>query len=791
MYFTRILSQSLLALLLFIWSISNTYGQGKTILTGKVTEENGSELPGASILIKGTSTGVAADEKGFFRLDLKKAGSYTIEVSAIGFLSQSKTVNAKSGQETSISFTLKSNVKEMNEVVVHGKNETQQIKEQAFNVNAIETKQFANSTADLNQILNRSAGIKVREQGGVGSDFNFSINGLSGKAVKFFIDGIPLDIMGSTMSLNNIPVNLAERIEVYKGVVPVALGADALGGSVNIVTKQGVSSYLDASYSYGSFNTHQAAISGQYTHRPTGFIAKASAFYNFANNNYLMKDVEIWDAEQNAYVNKDLRRFHDNYQAAMGQIELGVVNKKWADVFFIGASYSQSDKQLQTGIRQEVVYGSATKNGDAYNFSLRYKKDNLFVKGLGLNLYSSFSKDSYILADTLTRKYYWDGSYIDAGNAETGSRRVTHVDRPRLFTRANINYVINENQSLNLNYTLDRVRNETYDALIAQNDDVPGRIAKHIAGLAFQQNLFNQKWSTTFFAKYYGIGLNKRQYTSLTHEYYDEGAFKNYLGYGVASVYKLGSNAGLKGSYEFTYRTQDINEVFGDGFSISNNLLLKPESGDNINLGGFYGLKTGRSSLFFEGSAFYRNTRDFIYAIEYATNRFQYQNVSKVLIKGVEAEVRYNYNRLINASVNVSYQNAIDNTKYTLNSSTSTSTSATYKNRIPNQPWFFGNADFGIGKNDLFQKDSRLQFNWSTQYTHWYYRTWEAFGNKKYQLTIPEQLVHQASISYSMQQGKYNFSLECKNLTNEVVYDNFRLQKPGRAIYAKFRLFLK
>lgn len=48
----------------------------------------------------------------------------------------------------------------------------------------------------------------------MGSDFDFSINGLSGSAVKFFIDGVPLDIMGSSMSLNNIPVNLSERIEV-------------------------------------------------------------------------------------------------------------------------------------------------------------------------------------------------------------------------------------------------------------------------------------------------------------------------------------------------------------------------------------------------------------------------------------------------------------------------------------------------------------------------------------------------------------------------------------------------
>src|SRR5690606_35793121 len=132
-----------------------------------------------------------------------------------------------------------------------------------------------------------------REQGGLGSNFNFSINGLSGKSVKYFIDGVPVEVMGSTMSLNNIPVNLSERIEVYKGVVPVHLGSDAMGGAINIITSQRQTNFLDASYSYGSFNTHRAALTGQYTHEKTGLIAKASAFFNYSDNNYLMKDVEV------------------------------------------------------------------------------------------------------------------------------------------------------------------------------------------------------------------------------------------------------------------------------------------------------------------------------------------------------------------------------------------------------------------------------------------------------------------------------------------------------------------
>src|SRR3546814_3052596 len=89
----------------------------------------------------------------------------------------------------------------------------------------------------------------------------------------------------------------------------------------------------------------------------------------------------------------------------------------------------------------------------------------------------------------------------------------------------------------------------------------------------------------------------------------------------------------------------------------------------------------------------------------------------------------------------------------------------TYNKKLPNQPWLFGNADFGIGKNDLIGKDSRIQFNWGISYIHWYYRTWEGLGAVIDE--IPTQTIHNASLTYSFQKSKYNISLECNNLTNQ------------------------
>lgn len=769
--------------------ISFAQAQPKHTLSGKISDLEGLPLEAVSISVKGLSFGTQSDRKGEFNLQLPQAGTFILVFSSIGYQSLEKSVSIGNGQSArSLRIILAANTNALEEAQVRGKSETRQLKEQGFAVNAIDARHFANQSTDLGQVLNRTTGIKMREQGGVGSDFDFSISGLSGKSVKFFLDGIPLEVMGSAMNLNNIPVNIAERIEVYKGVAPVSLGSDALGGSVNIVTNKAPGNYLDISHSYSSFQTNQSALTGQYVFPSSGLVLKGSGFYNYSKNNYRMKDVEVWDAHQKLYVERDLPRFHDRYRSVMAQAEIGLVNKPWADILFIGLGYTNYDKQVQTGVRQSIVYGAVTRDGDGRNISLRYRKANLFNNRLDLGLYATYSKDNYVLADTTLKRYSWDGTYTD-GNPETGSFRLTHVERPRYFSRLNANYLLAEGHNLNLNYSFDQVENRTFNALFEDEDAMPGKLGKHILGLGYEQKL-SERWTNTFMGKYYGLTLNKKQNDYNAGGFVNVHSYQEYFGYGLASVYKLWENLGIKASYEHTYRLQDVNEVYGDGYQLMNNLDLKPESGDNINLGAFYGQTFGKHEWFAEASGFYRDAKGFIYVNQYDNNQMRYENLSNVQIRGVESELRYRYSSLFSAVLNVTYQHAIDNTKYVKNDA-SGAVSATYKNKVPNQPWLFGNLDLSLGKNNVWTKGNRLQLNWMTYYTHWFYRSWEGFATANSLVTIPRQLVHSLLLAYSVEQGRYNLSLECRNLTDETLYDNFRLQKPGRAFYVKFRYFLK
>ena len=76
------------------------------------------------------------------------------------------------------------------------------------------------------------------------------------------------------------------------------------------------------------------------------------------------------------------------------------------------------------------------------------------------------------------------------------------------------------------------------------------------------------------------------------------------------------------------------------------------------------------------------------------------------------------------------------------------------------------------------------------QWVHWFYLTWEAYGSSKTKARVPSQQISNVSLLYAWHDGRYNVSLQCTNLFDKLAYDNYMLQKPGRAFFAKFSIFL-
>lgn len=768
----------------------DTMAQTKVTLSGKVSDQHGMPIAQATVAIENTTSGTYTDDSGKYSLQVS-AGKHTFVVSFLGYQSQRLTLDIR--QNKKLDFTLQESAVTLNSVDIYGKSQTQKAREGAFSVNALDLKSMVNSLTNLNELVNRTTGIRVREEGGVGSDFDLSINGMSGNSVRYFLDGIPLDTKGSGVSLANLPVNIIDRIEIYKGVVPASLGTDALGGAINIITKQEKKKYLDASYSIGSFHTHRADLNAQFVEPKTGLIIKPTIGVNYSKNDYRMKEVEVWDEESRKYILTERRRFHDDFLSLFGQVEVGVINKSWADAFFVSGSYSKVDKELQTGSIQSKVYGMAERQTDAWNISARYTKNHFIVKDLQLNAILSHTWDHSLTVDTAYRQYDWNGDYIESSRSEImgRGRLLRHYKRPLTIVRTNLNYQLNSHHGLNLNYLLNRTGNNRYDEIDEDFEETNDILSKHVLGFSYNQSLFEDRMENIFFIKDYINHLNIRQndLPGITGSNEVKGSqTKNYWGYGAGSRFSVKELLSVKLSYEHSVRLPLARELLGNGTTIYANVALKPESSNNINLGlfGTWHPAPGHT-LYYEANGFLRYVDDYIQAVvSEKEGTMQYENIPAIHIKGIEGEMHYNWQDKLQLAGNISFQDARDQKKF----KTDGKPSATYKNRVPNRPWLFGSTEASYTFHNLVTSESKLRMGCSYQWVHWFYLSWEAYGATESKARIPAQHVCNADMTYSWKRGKYNVSVACTNLFDKTAYDNYKLQKPGRAFYAKFRLFI-
>ena len=788
----------LCSFLIFFTLSSHVSSQNKNIVTGRVTDQQKNEIYAVLVSVEGTSIGEYTNENGEYSLSDVPEGKRVIVVSGVGIVTTKRNVNVLPGQVTRIPDIEVADAIELDEVVISGKSEARRKQEQAYAVSVLDLKKSYNTVAPLSKMLGNISSVRIREDGGVGSNYNFSLNGFSGNQVKFFLDGIPMDNFGSSFNLSNISVNMAERIEVYKGILPVSLGADALGGAVNIISRKDAN-YLDASYSIGSFNTHRASLNGAYTDMKTGFTLRANTFFNYSDNNYKVY-VPIKDLNTGKTVDERwVERFHDDYRSMGVKFETGITDKSYADYLLAGVILSKNDKDVQTGAVMDAVYGGVRAKSESMIPSIRYKKEDLFVDGLSASFYGAYSMVNSFNTDTLARSYNWLGEWVESGSRGERAYTDSEIKNREWLANANISYMINNYQSITLNHVLSSLKRKIHDDVDPDNESnkIPQKLTKNITGLGWQ--IKYDRWNANIFGKLYAT--NSSTYKKVD-EYTENERLekvkdsKTNLGYGAAFTYFVLPKLQAKLSYERAYRLPESTEMFGDGLIQQRNPNLKPESSDNANIGLIFEQPIKEHTIFAEANYIYRNTKDFILKdLTTASAITSYKNLGKVLTKGIEGGVKYQWKNRLQAGANLTYQNIKDNQKYEEKQNSfigdDVSENVNYKRRLPNIPYFFGHGDIGFRLQDIGMKDSELSLDYSFHYVWKYYLSFPGLGAASSKKVIPEQTSHDAALGYTMQSGKYSVILECTNFTDAKLYDNYRLQKPGRTFNIKFRYFLK
>ena len=780
-----------LSFLLLLISIS-AFSQHKTMISGKVLSTEKTTVDFATVYLKGTNYGGTTNEEGIYHLQAP-AGEYTLVVSAIGYKTVEKPVKLMRGERTKMNVVISPQATELDEVVVVSNGVTR-LKRSAFNAVALDTKALQNSTQNLSEALAQAPGMKIRESGGVGSDMQLMMDGFTGKHIKIFIDGVPQEGVGSSFGLNNIPVNYAERIEVYKGVVPVGFGTDAIGGVINIITKKNRNKwFLDASYSYGSFNTHKSYVNFGQTFR-SGLTYEINVFQNYSDNNYYV-DTPVKDFTTGAINKKKIehvKRFHDTYhnEAVIGKI--GFVDKKWADRLMFGFTYSHMYKDIQTGVRQEVVFGGKYRKGYSIMPSLDYRKRDFFVRGLDVVLTANYNKNMTNNVDTSSYEYNWRGEMRPLRMPGEQSYQNTRSDNNNWNGTLTANYRIGKAHTFTFNHVINAFRRSNQSLLNEDSEAnaIPKETRKNISGLSYRL-MPTEHWNLSVFGKYYNQFIAGPVATSSAQDDYIRTTNSvSAMGYGAAGTYFILKSLQAKLSYEKAYRLPTNEEMFGDEDLETGDISMRPENSDNVNLNLSYNETFGKHSVYVEGGLIYRNTKDYIQRniSDLSGGKYgaTYVNHGRVETKGYNISVRYGFANWVSVGGNFTQMNVRDNVK-TVTSGTNQE-SLTYGARMPNLPYQFANSDVTFYWRNLWKKGNTLSVTYDNLYMHSFPLYSEAVGSES-EFVVPTQFSHNLTLSYGIQNGRYNISFECRNLTNEKLYDNFSLQKAGRAFYGKVRVY--
>lgn len=213
-------------------------GAQAAAVSGKVVSE-GKPLEFASVGVKGKTFGTTTDAEGMFTLAGLPSGSHTLLASFIGCSPVEKTVVLKPGGQLTLEIELAPVVSNLEEVVVTGTLREVSRLESPVPVEVFKPSFFRkNPTPNICEALQNVNGVRPQLNCNVCNTGDIHINGLEGPYTMVLIDGMPIvSSLATVYGLSGIPNSLVERMEIVKGPASSLYGSEAIGGLINIITK--------------------------------------------------------------------------------------------------------------------------------------------------------------------------------------------------------------------------------------------------------------------------------------------------------------------------------------------------------------------------------------------------------------------------------------------------------------------------------------------------------------------------------------------------------------------------
>ena len=770
--------------------------QDPSTIRGQVWDSQ--SKPASNALVHLDDVQVRTDTLGRFLIRDVSAGTHQLEVYLLGHNRFIHTLNKHALEELQLEINLQASRDTLKAVQVHGKTENQQAREQAIRTLVLDTRAVAAQASSLTDLMNQHTGIRVRQSGGAGTRPEISINGFQGRSIQYFKDGIPLNYLGDGYSMAFLPLQALERVEVYKGVVPVHLGADALGGAVNYVPRRQRGTQLNAYYELGSYNTHRVGFNAHRESLDGRSFFGGELYYNYSDNDY-KAEVDVVNPETRNIDKKRLPLFHNGFQHYYVEGYGGLQNRKWADELRLGIAAFVLNKDQQHPALMTDPYGALHSKQRTLAPSLRYKKSFLDMR-LSMDHFVAYNNLETQRIDTLQGRYNWYGEFSPrTTRGETRLPSQSDIQEKQWTVRSSWVYKLDPRNQLNLNYVFNEVNrsgSDLYGPRLQGTDvdvlSLPSMYRKQVLGLAWNGRFIQERLEHSLIGKYYRYKAHGIQNTWFSTGV-DERDMREVQGenWGLAEAIKfqIGRHA-LRGALEFAYRLPQRDELFGNQIFIVPNFELEAERSLNFN----FGYEYRNSEGFFAGiNGFYRNTRNMILLVPIQAPNAQFQNQENIRGFGVDLDASYRFTPKYTLSGNASWQN--------LRLFGITALNDHWKNaaRLRNTPYFFANLEFKAIYGDLFAAQDKLQ--WFLHYNfmrEFYLETipkdqepggflgLSGHAGLKSDLVIPNQHLLNIGGTYHFSKWPLELGLSVQNLLDVALYDYYRIPRPGR--HARIKL---
>ncbi|MPR36962.1 TonB-dependent receptor [Salmonirosea aquatica] len=737
-------------------------------LTGLVQTAQSEALPHVSLYLVNTNFTTTTDEAGRYLFEDVPYGTYNLVAQLLGY--RKVTIAIRIGQPaTAENVQMTEDPQVLDEVVVAAEKTSSVQQQRTIPISSIDIREIITQNNLLTDIADRIAGVRIRRSSSLGERSDISINGMRGNAIRVYVDGLPMEFLYPSFDISTLPLGTIRRLDVYKGVVPVDVGTDAMGGAINIITEQKAHSHLRASYSLGSFNTHLVDFEIGLANRKNFFI-NANASYNYSDNDYPMRALVF---ERNRV--ERVRRFHDAYSMAFGGVSFGVHSRKWADELRFTANYSTGFKELQNGARvSTTAFGEVEYRARNYGVSARYEKAFMNDRFKASTL-SSYSHQALNFVDTTANVYSWSGQVV--GRSAPGE----YVDRSNYVTyynnfinRTTLVWEATEKHRFLVSNLWAHQQLTGQDHLREEGErdylSIPQYLAKNIAGLQYNGK-FSESVEVSAALKRFDYQLNGAENNTLLPVKKKDG----FWGWNAGLKYNFTDNFFARASYERGFLIPFFEQFVGNGADILRNTDLIPENSDNVNLGWHYThVFAGDLSINTTLNGFWHKQNDIIFLGNGLVRR--YENTDQVKTIGLEGEL------ILNLKKAWTWRSNITTLRKRFSALKDPRNAFLVGTTFPNNPTFFANTELGWETHGLLSRNDK--FRVYVYYLHVAPFNHILIGRDDTPTSSPDSFVPtqnriDVGTSYRFAKPLLTLALNINNILNAQLFDNFLVPRAG------------